>query len=395
MSDEEIVNHIIGVGVRTQRKSYFPNLQEKQGELERRERLFSGVFDSAYQFMGIMDSDGRVIAINRTALEFVDATMEDVRGKFFWDTPWWTVPESNALLRTLVAQAIGGQQVRNATTTHFTPDGSRRIDVDFSITPVRNSNGDIEWLIAEGRDITERKRGEEELQKKNAALERFIYTVSHDLKTPLVTIKAFLGYLDEDLRGQKAELVDRDLGYIREAADKMWRLLDELLSLARVGHKMNDPVEVPLQDIVDEAITQVASQILARGVHMEATREPVWLYGDRPRLVEVFQNLIDNAVKFLGDQPAPRVEIGLEQSAGELVLFVRDNGKGIDPRHQSKLFGLFEKLDVSQPGTGIGLALVRRIIELHGGKIWVQSDGLAQGATFRFTLAKTRLKSNT
>jgi len=108
--------------------------------------------------------------------------------------------------------------------------------------------------------------------------------------------------------------------------------------------------------------------------------------------VEVFENLVDNAVKFLGDQPSPRVEIGMEPGDGEVVLFVRDNGKGIDPRHQSKLFGLFEQLDANQPGSGMGLAMVRRIVELHGGKIWLQSDGLGQGTTFRFTLAKTQLK---
>jgi len=115
--------------------------------------------------------------------------------------------------------------------------------------------------------------------------------------------------------------------------------------------------------------------------------EPIGLYGDRPRLVQVFQNLVDNAVQFMGDQPAPRVEIGVEQDRDKIVLFVRDNGIGIDPRHQPKLFGLFEKLDPASEGTGIGLALARRIVEAHGGRIWVESEGLGKGATFRFTLA--------
>ena len=106
--------------------------------------------------------------------------------------------------------------------------------------------------------------------------------------------------------------------------------------------------------------------------------------------MQIFQNLVDNAVKFLGDQPAPRIEIGAEQEGGEIVLFVRDNGKGIDPRHQQKLFGLFEKLDPKTPGSGIGLATVSRIVEAHGGKIRVESAGLGQGTTFRFTLSKTK-----
>jgi signal transduction histidine kinase len=135
----------------------------------------------------------------------------------------------------------------------------------------------------------------------------------------------------------------------------------------------------------------VAGQIAERGVHVEITREPVWLYGERQRLVQLFQNLMDNAVKFMSDQPAPRIEIGAEQEEGDIVLFVRDNGMGIDPRHRAKLFGLFEKLDTNMPGSGIGLTTVQRIVKLHGGKIDAQSDGPGQGTTFRFTLAKSFL----
>jgi signal transduction histidine kinase len=154
-------------------------------------------------------------------------------------------------------------------------------------------------------------------------------------------------------------------------------------------------VDVPLQEIVREARRLVAGQIAERGVRVEVTSEPIVLHGDRPRLVEVFQNLLDNAVKFLGDQPEPRIEIGAVQEGGEVVLFVRDNGKGIDPRHRSKLFGLFEKLDPRTPGSGIGLAMVRRIVEAHGGTIQAQSDGPGKGSTFRFTLAKTFLLPST
>ncbi|MEI6280106.1 MAG: PAS domain S-box protein [Verrucomicrobiae bacterium] len=263
-----------------------------------------------------------------------------------------------------------------------------------SISPIRNAAGEIAHFLAVKEDITERKRTEKALQEKIAEMERFTFTVSHDLKSPLVTIKTFLGYLEEDVRAQKMDAADRDLAYIHGAADKMGCLLDEVLDLARIGHKMNSPVNAPLQGIVQEALELVAGQIAGRGVRVEVTQEPVWLTGDRPRLVAIFENLLDNAVKFLGDQPAPRVEIGVETEGCELVLFVRDNGKGIDTRHRAKLFGLFEKLDPHSPGSGMGLAMVRRIVEVHGGKIWVQSDGVGRGATFRFTLAKTQLKSN-
>jgi len=249
-------------------------------------------------------------------------------------------------------------------------------------------------------DISERKmakdalrRRSEELALANGELTRFAYTVSHDLKSPLVTIKTFLGYLEKDMAALDAQRVGNDLGYIRTAADRMSLLLGELLELSRVGRKMNVSSEASLQNVVKEALAMVAGHMAARGVKVEITAEPIWLYGDRPRLVEVFQNLLDNAAKFMGDQPSPRIEVGARTADGLTVLFVSDNGMGIDPRHQSKLFGLFEKLDPRSEGTGLGLALVRRVVEVHGGRIWVESEGPGKGTTFRFTLARTQRKS--
>ena len=146
-----------------------------------------------------------------------------------------------------------------------------------------------------------------------------------------------------------------------------------------------------MQEIVKEALSLVAGQIAEREVEVTVTQKPIWLTGDRSRLVGAYQNLVDNAVKFLGDQPNPRIEIGWEPEGNENVFFVRDNGKGIDPRQHVNVFGLFEKLDASAPGSGMGLALVKRIVQVHGGRIWVESDGLGQGSSFRFTLAETRI----
>ena len=112
----------------------------------------------------------------------------------------------------------------------------------------------------------------------------------------------------------------------------------------------------------------------------------VTLYGDRPRLEEIWQNLVENAVKYMGGQAAPRIELGVEEAGTDLVFFVRDNGLGIDPRFQDKVFGLFEQLDPASEGTGLGLALVKRIVELYQGRIWVESEGLGRGTCFRFTL---------
>jgi signal transduction histidine kinase len=148
--------------------------------------------------------------------------------------------------------------------------------------------------------------------------------------------------------------------------------------------------DVPLRSVVADAQALVAGHIAQRGVQVEVTTEPITLHGDPIRLTELFQNLLDNAVKFMGAEPAPLVEITAERTNGEIIITVRDNGIGIDPRHTSKLFGLFEKLDASSDGTGVGLALVRRIVEVHGGRIWAESAGPGRGSSFRFTLTGTR-----
>lgn len=243
------------------------------------------------------------------------------------------------------------------------------------------------------REIAERKQREMEIQAKNAELdaknaelERFTYTVSHDLKSPLVTIKTFLGFLRQDLNSGDEQRLASDLAYMHGAADKMGRLLDELLQMSRVGHVVNPPIAIGLRAIVDEAMATVAGRIAEVGVEVRVDPVELTLFGDRPRLIEVWQNLLDNAVKYLGSPQEPVIRVGAETVAGEVEFFVQDNGLGIDPCNQQKIFGLFEQLDVRAEGSGLGLALVKRIVELHGGRIWVESAGVGQGSCFRFTL---------
>ncbi len=271
-------------------------------------------------------------------------------------------------------------------------DGQKRL-LAWRSQILTDDTGKVTGRLASARDITEQKQAEAQLQQTNDELIRFTYTVSHDLKSPLVTIRTFLGYLEKDMRGQDAAAVEKDLEYIRTAAGRMSRLLDELLELSRIGRLVNAPVTIPLKRVVQEALDNVAGRIADRGVQVQVTPQPVVLHGDRPRLVELYQNLIDNAVKFMGDQASPCIEIGVQPNGTEAVLFVRDNGVGIDPRHQSKIFDLFEKTDPSSEGTGIGLALVRRIVEVHEGRIWLESAGPGMGCAFLFTLADTAIKA--
>jgi PAS domain S-box-containing protein len=249
------------------------------------------------------------------------------------------------------------------------------------------------------QDITERKRAETErdnlihdLQAKNAELERFTYTVSHDLKSPLITIRGFLGLLEKDALSGQSDLMRVDISRISDATEKMRLLLDELLELSRIGRLMNPFQNVAIQGVVREAVQLVHGRLQEKRIEVKMAMDLPVVCGDLPRLVEVMQNLIDNAAKFMGDQPEPCIEIG-QQGSDEndmAILFVRDNGIGIEPRYHERIFELFDKLDPHSEGTGVGLALVKRIINVHGGRIWVESRA-GEGATFLFTLPLAKL----
>jgi signal transduction histidine kinase len=227
----------------------------------------------------------------------------------------------------------------------------------------------------------------EEMAAKTAELERFTYTVSHDLKSPLVTIRGFLGYLAKDIAAGDQERVASDLERIRGATATMQQLLDELLELSRIGRVMNRAETVPLTEVVEQALATTAGHLTQHQIQVTVDlKDTDVVHGDRVRLQEVFQNLIDNAARFMGEEPEPRIEIGAEPQGDNLLCHVRDNGIGIDPRYHDLVFGLFERLDADIEGTGIGLALVKRIVEVHHGRIWIESQGAGHGSTFFLTL---------
>ena len=254
----------------------------------------------------------------------------------------------------------------------------------------RTFNGMVEQLAADHEEKQREGKVREaliaELEAKNAELERFTYTVSHDLKSPLLTIKGFLGYLERDLERGDGERVRSDFRRISAAATKMEQLLDELLELSRVGRVANPPEEISFGELAREVVESVRGQEAASGAELRVAGELPVVFGDRVRLREVLENLVENALKFMGDQRSPRVEIGCRGGGEDPVLYVRDNGIGIAPEYQEKVFGLFDRLDVKVEGTGVGLAIVRRIVEVHGGRVWIESPGEGLGSTFCFTL---------
>lgn len=225
-----------------------------------------------------------------------------------------------------------------------------------------------------------------QLESKNADLERFTYTVSHDLKTPLFTINSFLGMMEQDLKNGKNENVQDCIDRIHSAARKMKTLMDQLLELSRVGTSISPEEKISMYDVVHEAVELVRGPILKRGVKVNISSNLPSVTCDRIRFIEVIQNLVDNAVKYTENQSEPRIDIGVIQDSDPVIYFVRDNGIGLDSLYYKKVFNLFERLDPSTEGTGIGLTLVKRIVELHGGRVWVESEGPGNGTTFYFTL---------
>jgi signal transduction histidine kinase len=233
---------------------------------------------------------------------------------------------------------------------------------------------------------TEREKLINELEQTNGELERFTYTVSHDLKSPLITIKGFLGFLEQDAASGNIVRLKSDIKRIADATDKMQLLLNDLLELSRIGRVTNPYQYIQFKELAREVVEFVHGRLYEKNIQVLIQDDLPNVYGDRQRLFEVLQNLVDNAAKFTGTQTKPLIEIGHKGfEDGKPILYVKDNGMGIDLVHQDRIFGLFNKLDANSEGTGIGLALVKRIIEVHRGRIWVESE-VGSGSTFFFTL---------
>jgi len=244
----------------------------------------------------------------------------------------------------------------------------------------------LKMVAVRAADELERLEVEVSLHAKNSEMERFTYTVSHDLKSPLITIQSYAGMILKEMEAGRYERAMGDMKRIEDAAGKMNDLLNDLLELSRVGRQMNESIEVDMNRLARDVLAQLAGPLKQSKVNVVLQPDLPAVHGDQKRIAEVLQNLIENAIKYRGDQSAPRIEIGTRRDGREPVFFVSDNGKGIDPRHHERIFGLFNKLDAESEGTGVGLALVKRIIEVHGGRVWVESAGEGMGSRFCFTV---------
>jgi PAS domain S-box-containing protein len=383
-------------------------------ELRRAHKQLEDIIDFLPDATFVIDQNRRVIAWNR-AIEVMTGVCKEVimgKGDYAYAEPFY------GLKRPILVDLIFSDHLDAAEHYDYvrqkgngifgevfvpTLYGGRGAYLWVAASPLFDDEGRIVGAIESIRDITERKRAEEmlrkahdelearvlertrELEAKNAEMERFAYTVSHDLRSPLVTIQGFLGFLKEDVKEWDEERIDADIEMITGAVEKMDYLLKDTLRLSRIGRVANPPEDVPFGAIVRDALDSVSEMARVKGVEISVAEGWPAVHVDRLKIGEALVNLVENGIRYSAGQPDPRVEVGWRKKDEEVVFFVRDNGIGIDPGQQKKVFELFYKADPEGEGTGAGLAIAKRIIEVHGGRIWVASvEG--EGSTFCFTL---------
>jgi PAS domain S-box-containing protein len=252
-----------------------------------------------------------------------------------------------------------------------------------ALTMVSSMIGNAIARIRATEDLGERTK---ELEAKNAEMERFVYTVSHDLRSPLMAMRGFAACLREEVEEGDRDGIEDYLARVDREAARMDRLLTDTLELSRIGRVASPPEEVSFEEIALEALSQTEETVRSRGIEVSVAEGLPVVYVDRLRMVEALVNLIENSAKYASDGPRPKIDIGCRIEADGLpTFFVRDNGPGIDPDQQEKVFELFYKVDRQSTGTGAGLAIVKRIIEVHGGRIWIKPEP-GRGCSVCFTL---------
>lgn len=266
----------------------------------------------------------------------------------------------------------------------------REIPVEIGLNPINTDEGLV--VLASIVDITERKRAEaslqsahDELVRRNEEMEQFTYTVSHDLKSPLVNLQGFAAFLARDVESGRTDRIVEFTGHITHAVGKMRETIDALLEISRAGRVSSDAKPVHIRRLVDDWVTAHAEPIARAGASVHVAPKSPVIHFDPQRLHEVLDNLLTNALKYGCPSPGGRIEVGWDRRDGEIRFFVRDHGPGIAPRHHKRVFELFQRLHRHPEGTGVGLSLVKRVVEHHRGRVWVESDE-GRGACFWFSL---------
>jgi len=328
----------------------------------------------------VCDMDDRIQFWNRGAERLYGWRQEDVLGKTSTEVlgTHFPTPEEQITAELLENGRWEGELEQLSCNGHHLVVASR-----WAL--VRDPQGRPRGILKTNYDITERKRVEEDLRLSNVELEQFAYVASHDLQEPLRVISGFLQLLQHRYAGKLSPDADAYIRFAVDGASRMRNLIRDLLEYSRVGRRGHPFASTDCNTVVQIVIGNLQPAIVEKQGNVTCDPLPS-VNGDSTELTQLFQNLIGNAIKFHGPQP-PEVHVNAEQRGTEWVFSVRDNGIGIDPKDFQRVFVIFQRLHSLEeyPGTGIGLALCKKIVERHGGHVWVESAP-GKGSTFYFTL---------
>jgi PAS domain S-box-containing protein len=371
---------------------WFSNARDITGEKEAQEirNYLATIVKQSNEAVYLHDADGKIISWNKGAEKIYGFTEKEALQMKIWNI----VPDHLlAETQQVVNNILEGAEVSSVATTRITKRG-QVIDVLFSASVLLDADNNLQSIAITERDITEELKASRDLQKAlmdvqlvNKELESFSYSVSHDLRAPLRALNGYSHILEEEYGYLLDEEGKRMLASIHYNARRMGMLIDDLLAFSRLGRKQVQKLEVDMEEMVADVL-----QDLQASTHHRATIEVSRLspaYADRALLKQVWVNLISNALKYSAKSDSPRIIIGSleENQKGECGYYVSDNGVGFDMEYAGKLFGVFQRLhsDEEFEGTGVGLAIVHRIISRHGGRVWAKAEPGA-GATFYFAL---------
>jgi PAS domain S-box-containing protein len=335
-----------------------------------------------------VDVGGQIRFWNRGATDLFGYTPAEVIGQ----TINILAPgNADGALDELVTRASNGEHIAHLETTMRAKSGSF-IPVSIRVSPLRDGSGEVAGASAIVRDAIARnkedlvlRRHSAELERTNSELEEFAQVISHDLLEPIRTMKGFADLLEKDARPVLDDKTFAFLDRIIEGANRMQDLVTDLLEYARSGTQQMPTDIVNCEEVLDSSLADLEAAIKEGNVVVSHDELPV-VRGDRVWLTELFENLVGNAMKFRGAD-VPVIHVGAESRGTDWCLSVRDNGIGIDPRFAARIFEPFRRLHTRDefPGSGMGLAICRKIVERHGGRIWVESEP-GKGSTFFFTL---------
>jgi len=341
-------------------------LAEAEAERRRAELRFRLVVEAAPSGMLLTDRDGVVTMVNRTAEALLGKPREELNGR---------------PIDQLVPRAAGADAPPDREAVTMRRKDGAELALEITRTAIEADGSSLTSIV----DVTERQRYERELQRSNTELEQFAYVASHDLQEPLRMVASYTELLGQRYKGKLDDKADKYIHYAVDGAQRMQRLVTDLLAYSRVESQGRELAPVALEPIVGRVLNMFASKLRAAGATVEVRPLPT-VMADGEQLFQLFQNLVGNALKFRGEA-APIIVVDAALERDRWQVSVADNGIGIDPQYAARIFQMFQRLHARgvYEGSGIGLTIVKRIVERHRGRIWVDSQP-GQGATFHFTL---------